>query len=120
RPWTETPFLFQGFFINHQYEIEELQHYCQYVFVDAVKSANDSVHARAGMSHNGHVNHAAGAASDVRYSPSGSTSTDSTRKREVYVTTRSIEQEMAAAGEIHADASRTVETILTGLQMEGR
>lgn len=34
RPWIGTPFLFQGFYISSDAEIEELRRYCQYVFVD--------------------------------------------------------------------------------------
>ncbi|MEX1267231.1 MAG: HD-GYP domain-containing protein [Woeseia sp.] len=39
RPWLETPFLFQGFLIRDDSDIEELQKYCQYVFVDAEQSS---------------------------------------------------------------------------------
>jgi HD-GYP domain-containing protein (c-di-GMP phosphodiesterase class II) len=35
RPWLETPFLFQGFFIKDQQEVEELRRYCRHVFVHA-------------------------------------------------------------------------------------
>ena len=34
RPWLETPFVFQGFEIKDRFEIEQLQSYCSYVFVD--------------------------------------------------------------------------------------
>lgn len=34
RPWVETPFPFQGFFITRQHEIELLRQYCQFVFID--------------------------------------------------------------------------------------
>ena len=34
RPWLETPFVFQGFEITDQQEIELLQSYCQFVYVD--------------------------------------------------------------------------------------
>ena len=34
RPWTETPFLFQGFYVKEKSTIEELTKYCKYVFVD--------------------------------------------------------------------------------------
>ncbi len=34
RPWVETPFLFQGFEIHTNDELEELTHLCQYVFID--------------------------------------------------------------------------------------
>jgi HD-GYP domain-containing protein (c-di-GMP phosphodiesterase class II) len=38
RPWLETPFLFQGFFVNSEEDIAELQKYCEYVIVDVEKS----------------------------------------------------------------------------------
>ncbi len=34
RPWVETPFVFQGFEIKDRFEIEQLQSYCRYVYVD--------------------------------------------------------------------------------------
>ncbi len=34
RPWLETPFVFQGFEIKDRFEIEQLQSYCRYVYVD--------------------------------------------------------------------------------------
>ncbi|HET8552208.1 MAG TPA: HD domain-containing phosphohydrolase [Gammaproteobacteria bacterium] len=34
RPWLDTPFLFQGFTIRSNDEIEELARHCQYVFID--------------------------------------------------------------------------------------
>ena len=34
RPWLETPFVFQGFEIKDQTDIDQLQSHCQYVYVD--------------------------------------------------------------------------------------
>ena len=34
RPWIETPFLFQGFPIQSQSDVEELRRYCEYVLID--------------------------------------------------------------------------------------
>ncbi len=34
RPWLETPFLFQGFIIRTDSEIEELCRYCEFVEID--------------------------------------------------------------------------------------
>jgi len=34
RPWMQTPFLIQGFFIKDQAEISKLVEYCEYVFID--------------------------------------------------------------------------------------
>jgi len=34
RPWLETPFLFQGFNVSTDEEIEQLNEHCEYVFID--------------------------------------------------------------------------------------
>ena len=34
RPWRDTPFLFQGFYIQGSAEIEQIKQYCKHVFVD--------------------------------------------------------------------------------------
>jgi putative nucleotidyltransferase with HDIG domain len=39
RPWLETPFLFQGFFIRSKNEIDELREHCQIVTIDLERSA---------------------------------------------------------------------------------
>lgn len=41
RPWLETPFLFQGFYIRSLHDIQILDKYCAYVFVDAQKQINE-------------------------------------------------------------------------------
>lgn len=38
RPWLETPFLFQGFWIRNQSDIDAVRHVCNYVYVDAQRS----------------------------------------------------------------------------------
>lgn len=38
RPWLETPFLFQGFEVREESEIDQLRHYCQHVYVDLKRS----------------------------------------------------------------------------------
>lgn len=37
RPWTETPFVFQGFLVKSEKQIEILKKFCQHVFVDPEK-----------------------------------------------------------------------------------
>ena len=37
RPWLETPFLFQGFFIASEEQVEEVQRICEYVYIDVIK-----------------------------------------------------------------------------------
>ena len=38
RPWLETPFLFQGFYIESEEVIEEIGRYCEHVFVDVERN----------------------------------------------------------------------------------
>lgn len=38
RPWLETPFLFQGFYIRSKNEIDELHEHCEFVYVDLAQS----------------------------------------------------------------------------------
>ena len=33
RPWTETPFMFQGFVLNNQPQLDALKKYCKRVFI---------------------------------------------------------------------------------------
>jgi HD-GYP domain-containing protein (c-di-GMP phosphodiesterase class II) len=39
RPWLETPFLFQGFEISEESEIDQLRHYCKHVYIDLKRSS---------------------------------------------------------------------------------
>ncbi len=43
RPWVETPFLFQGFMLQEQREIEILQELCEYVYIN-VELGHDTPH----------------------------------------------------------------------------
>ena len=37
RPWTETPFMFQGFVLGNEKQLDALKKFCQHVFVDSEK-----------------------------------------------------------------------------------
>ena len=41
RPWTETPFMFQGFNLRTKQQLEVLKKYCEYVYVDSERSYED-------------------------------------------------------------------------------
>ncbi|MGH8669839.1 MAG: HD-GYP domain-containing protein [Burkholderiales bacterium] len=41
RPWTDTPFMFQGFVLRTQQQLDALQKYCSSVFVDIERSELD-------------------------------------------------------------------------------
>ncbi|HEX4927227.1 MAG TPA: DUF3391 domain-containing protein, partial [Burkholderiales bacterium] len=38
RPWTDTPFMFQGFVLEREQQLETLRKYCRTVFVDVERS----------------------------------------------------------------------------------
>lgn len=38
RPWIDTPFLFQGFLIENDEQIGQLQEYCKFVLIDSLRS----------------------------------------------------------------------------------
>src|SRR5258706_726834 len=38
RPWTETPFMFQGFTLRTEQQLDVLRKYCQFVHVDQERS----------------------------------------------------------------------------------
>ena len=43
RPWTETPFVFQGFVLKSEKQIDVLKKYCKHVFVDPEKEELEEV-----------------------------------------------------------------------------
>jgi len=38
RPWIETPFLVEGFYVSSQADIDEVEKYCKFVYVDVYRS----------------------------------------------------------------------------------
>ena len=46
RPWIETPFLLQGFLIESEAEVRQLQAHCQRVTIDRSRSIGDAFKAR--------------------------------------------------------------------------
>jgi len=42
RPWLETPFLMQGFQVQSGKDIERLREYCEYVYIDTLKSVQNA------------------------------------------------------------------------------
>ncbi|MEZ5505987.1 MAG: DUF3391 domain-containing protein [Gammaproteobacteria bacterium] len=49
RPWLETPFLFQGFPIHKQEDLDTLRNICEYVYVDVLKTHYLSPDLRTNM-----------------------------------------------------------------------
>ena len=49
RPWTETPFVFQGFILRSQKQIDAMKKYCKHVFVDPEKEDLSDIEGQAGL-----------------------------------------------------------------------
>ncbi len=49
RPWTETPFVFQGFILRSEKQIEVMRKFCKHVFVDPEKEDKTEVEGHVGL-----------------------------------------------------------------------
>lgn len=90
RPWTETPFVFQGFAIKTQQQLDGIRQYCKHVFVDTVRAGRDE-----------EVSLAPGAgplAADLQGTG-----------KVVHVERASVESELRNATEVHAATETTVQ-----------
>lgn len=48
RPWTETPFIFQGFILRNEKQLDVMRKFCKHVFVDPEKEDMSEIEGRAG------------------------------------------------------------------------
>jgi HD-GYP domain-containing protein (c-di-GMP phosphodiesterase class II) len=90
RPWTETRFMYQGFFVHNQEAIEELQRTCEHVFVDVARREE----AKPAAPRQPHV--------------------------ERYPATALVEKEIVRAKSIHREASAAAKNIYTQMLQSGR
>ncbi|MDA8109942.1 MAG: DUF3391 domain-containing protein [Betaproteobacteria bacterium] len=99
RPWTDTPFAFQGFLVRTPAHIEALRKYCRTVFIDAERG-KDVEEARRAAS-----GPAAGAAPE--FAIRGSTA---------YRELETVESEFARAHEVHSHCAADVAELFAEVQ----
>ena len=109
RPWTETPFLFQGFYIHHSDEIEELKRYCKHVFVDPDRSEQPPQAEQESRTITRVTNLRKPA--DV--------ASEEGRKRPSYEVEVPVEEEMPAAKSIYKETVKAAKAIIDRLQQSG-
>ena len=106
RPWLDTPFMFQGFYIRDDEEIETLQGYCEYVFINRAQEDIDP-----GVIH-------------TTIEPEQSTTsrvkaiaikTGSER----YIDTVVVEKELETARKIYAESHKAIENIFSTAHSDG-
>lgn len=117
RPWTETPFLFQGFFIQSQDDIDELRRICQYVYIDLERHYEGNPRAKARGTGNYSVT------TEVTGPNFAKTRVDSSSdraNRTVSASSHSMEEELPAGKQAYDDANHAVHEMITKLENDGR
>ncbi len=99
RPWTETPFVFQGFEIKTQQQLDAIRQHCKHVFVDTVHGEREE---------------------EVTLSPgSGPIAADlKGTGKVVHVERASVEGELRNATEVHAATEFTVQRAFDAVRGE--
>ncbi|MDH4191422.1 MAG: DUF3391 domain-containing protein [Betaproteobacteria bacterium] len=108
RPWTDTPFLFQGFLIEEKDQIDALRKYCSFVMVDAERSQLQDNRLTAPPSQ-------PPAAAKAEPMPPV---LHGIRKVE-YVTSVSVEAELPQAKEVYQNAEKVVEDVTKAIINRG-
>jgi HD-GYP domain-containing protein (c-di-GMP phosphodiesterase class II) len=108
RPWTKTPFLFQGFCIKSTEEIDTLREHCDYVYVDREQSIDLLPDAcRFG------IDNSASLANQVKGIARAY------RKTGIYADSVPVEQELDVAKNIYAKSHSLVQEMFTILRADG-
>jgi len=101
RPWTDTPFAFQGFFLKTQAQLDALRKYCRAVYIDPERGLDS------------------GASNPVRLAPSAGAPAFSLRGSASYRSALSIESELPRAHAVYASSGATVEEAYRALRIQG-
>jgi HD-GYP domain-containing protein (c-di-GMP phosphodiesterase class II) len=105
RPWTETPFMFQGFVLKTEQQLGALKKYCKKVYVDPEK--RQIVEPPRGV---------AAAAAGPKELPG---SRDKVRGNTVYRELASVEDELPRAREVFTKGTRVVQALTRTVLSEG-
>lgn len=115
RPWTQTPFPLQGFYIRDAEEIRQLKTHCRFVFIDVAKGASPI-------------------ANKLRSQASASSNANNTRRmlktevvnfkvaplkirRDTYINTQEpLKKEVAKARQLHQQVFSAVTEVMTSLE----
>lgn len=105
RPWIETPFPLQGFYIRDLTDVDLLRRFCREVTIDVARSRvlAEPVSGVAGV---------ANSASRASGQPERDAGTAAAKRRApVYRTTASLPQEMATARDLHLGLSNAIRVV---------
>lgn len=124
RPWLETSFLFQGFPLKNQDDIEALRRCCSYVYIDTERASDGAgVQRHPGSPWTGaepDTGRRRGSAGYPLSAPVGTAlPPNATRlmRRRVYAGETPFEEEIGPAMEIRTDARRVIEGIFEDVRL---
>jgi HD-GYP domain-containing protein (c-di-GMP phosphodiesterase class II) len=122
RPWTETPFIFQGFKITNDNQINELRKRCIYVFIDIEKGLDVSpTQSNPGFEQRMQILRDKEKNLDKKFDKLLSDSkakhkTFNLPKRDPYIDKKSFEEELASAKKIESDARIAIRAALENVR----
>ena len=125
RPWLETPFLFQGFYIRTESEIQELRRFCNVVEIDIEQSdasLQRTLTTKATATRKGAITPISTTRSSLgqkirAFLGIGKTTAQrQTAAGEYYKDTVSTSDELGVAKSIHADSMNQLMTVLTSIR----
>lgn len=115
RPWTQTPFPLQGFYIRDLEDIKELKAHCQHVYVDVVKGTPPT---KAKLKKLGRLS-GGGTLNKEERSPRGTRMTHMAPlrvRKDVYTDVQPIEKEIGSAKVLHQQVYHAVGSVLSQLE----
>jgi HD-GYP domain-containing protein (c-di-GMP phosphodiesterase class II) len=131
RPWLETPFLFQGFYIRGQDEIDELRKFCDYVYIYLETGQDAAGPARGRLPWI--PERLGGTVRDGRrrgwlrlrsrrrrHQDLAHTGIQAAQRQPVYKETTGLKEEVANATGVHKEAVETVHAVMTGLRLSDK
>jgi len=127
RPWLETPFLFQGFYIRDEDEIAELQSHCEHVYVsrESVATPSAEVESRVvTMTETVRPERPAKRRFSIRalfgLGDRHATEEDFEQTNVIYKEVTSLKEESQTALAVHEEAIKTVHGVMDSLKSSGR
>ena len=97
RPWTETPFMFQGFVLSNDKQLETLKQYCKHVFIDTEKGADVAPDPFGGGAKLGSV-------------------LDTVKEKVIYQEKTQVRQELPAARQAHLGTAAVMKDVFGSIQ----
>ncbi len=121
RPWLETPFLFQGFYIRDEDEIREIREHCKQVHVTSESLPDDFEPVQKVVSEKD-VNEAVDthrATLQAQFQRESGDPASVEQTNVVYKDSTTLKAEMSTAGRVHTQVATAVEGVMKNLKRTG-